>query len=57
MITLRYTINGCKFRRRYPRQQYRVAAAMAGILRDNGIAVKVRGMPTRDMRITVRVPR
>ena len=40
-MTLRYTINGAKFRRAYPRADWRLAIARARVLRENGIAVRL----------------
>jgi hypothetical protein len=47
MIILKYRINGALFRRRYERDDYQSARARVSVLRQNEIAVLVRGMPKR----------
>lgn len=47
MITLSYKINGACFKRRYLSTEHRAARTRAEVLRENGIAVKVRGWPVR----------
>jgi hypothetical protein len=46
-ITIRYTINGAKFKRKWSRIDYREAGARIEALRENGITVKVSGFPKR----------
>ena len=46
-IVLKYTINGAKFKAKFPRGEFQRAAIRAQVLKDNGIAVTVRGMPRR----------
>jgi len=41
MIVLRYTINGAKFRRRYPASEWLLAHTRAAVLRDNGVTVTI----------------
>jgi len=41
MITLRYTINGAKFTRRFERREWRDAVIRARVLRENGVAVTI----------------
>jgi hypothetical protein len=45
MITLKYTINGSKFKRTFAREEHAAARIRATVLRENGITVKVAGFP------------
>jgi len=46
-ITIKYEINGAKFRRKFARIEYRAAKTRIAVLEENCIAVTVRGMPKR----------
>ena len=46
-ITLRYEINGSKFKRKFSIAEAPDAIVRANVLRENGIEVKVSGMPKR----------
>jgi hypothetical protein len=41
-MTIRYTINGAKFRRTYSRREWRAMITRARVLRENGISVVIR---------------